>query len=257
MITLLALQRDPAWHTLASAIHGDYGAATMASICRLPIVPVVAASVLAVVASLTLMSCSARTEPDKTAAPSSQPTTKPPFSTICATCHGQRGEGNDRLKTPSIAGLPTWYVSMQLEKFRSHQRGADALDVSGKLMHAIAQTLTSADITTVAEIVAALPPHPTRITMGGNPAQGRTIYQDGCIDCHRYNGSGEEAFRSAPLTGLQDWYLVAQLTKFRDGIRGTVPRDDDGAKMHLYTNGLTDEQFRDVSAYIAWLAARK
>ena len=124
-------------------------------------------------------------------------------------------------------------------------------------MHAIAQTLSPTDITTAAEIVAALPPHPTRITLDGRPARGRIVYLDGCIDCHRYNASGEEAFRSAPLTGLQDWYLVAQLSKFRDGIRGTVPRDDDGAKMHLVTSGLTDEQFRDVAAYIAVLAGKQ
>ncbi len=212
---------------------------------------------LTAVAGLALVACTSRIEPATTPVSPSQTTTKPPFSTVCATCHGQRGEGNIQLKAPSIAGLPTWYVAMQLEKFRSHQRGADVLDVSGKLMHAIAQTLTPADITTVTEIVAALPPHPTRITQGGNPAHGRTIYLDGCIDCHRYNGSGEEAFRSAPLTGLQDWYLAAQLGKFRDGIRGTVASDDDGAKMHVIANGLTDEQCRDVAAYIAWLAVRK
>lgn len=226
----------------------------MATASRSLIGSVVAALILGVTGGLALAACTTRSGPVATTPPAA---TRPPFSTICATCHGQRGEGNDQLKAPSIAGLPTWYVGMQLDKFRSHQRGADALDVSGKLMHAVAQTLTPADIAVVADIVAALPPHPTRITLGGNPAQGRIIYLDGCIDCHRYNGSGEEAFRSAPLTGLQDWYLVAQLTKFREGIRGTVPRDDDGAKMHLYTSGLSDEQFRDVSAYIAWLAVRK
>ena len=50
---------------------------------------------------------------------------------------------------------------------------------------------------------------------------------------------------------------MAQLHKFRDGIRGAVPSDEDGAKMHLVTNGLSDEQFLDVAAYIAWLAVRK
>ena len=34
------------------------------------------------------------------------------FSTVCAACHGLRGEGNRDLRTPSIAGLPAWYVPM-------------------------------------------------------------------------------------------------------------------------------------------------
>ena len=124
-------------------------------------------------------------------------------------------------------------------------------------MHAIAQTVRPEDIAQIAAIVASLPPQATRNTLGGDAVRGRMIYHDGCIDCHRYNGSGEEAFRSAPLTGLQDWYLVAQLGKFRTGIRGVVPADEDGAKMHLATSGMTDEQFRSVVAYIAELAAKR
>jgi len=59
-----------------------------------------------------------------------------------------------------------------------------------------------------------------------------------------------------PASFLQDWYLVAQLIKFRDGLRGEIPGDEDGAKMHLQTGSLTDEQFRDVVAYLANLAQR-
>jgi cytochrome c553 len=74
------------------------------------------------------------------------------------------------------------------------------------------------------------------------------------MPCHRYTGGGELAFNSAPLTGLQDWYLAAQLTKFRTGVRGSNANDEDGAKMHLITSDLTDAQIRDVVAHIAWLA---
>lgn len=211
-------------------------------------------------AAVALGACGARTDgsADGAARGAAEATVVRPFSaTLCATCHGPMGEGLAQLRTPSIAGLPDWYVVMQLEKFRTDQRGSDPQDANGRLMHAVALTLTTDAIAAVAETVAALPPHPTRNTLGGDAKRGRAVYHDGCIDCHRYNGSGELAFRSAPLTGLQDWYLVAQLEKFRAGLRGTRPDDGDGAKMHLVASGMSDEQFRDVAAFIAELAARR
>jgi len=33
------------------------------------------------------------------------------------------------------------------------------------------------------------------------------------------------------LTGLNDWYLLAQLRNFRDGIRGSGPADNYGVQM--------------------------
>lgn len=178
------------------------------------------------------------------------------FGTVCAACHGLRGEGNVPLRTPSIAGLPEWYVTLQLGKFRANQRGTDPLDPDGQRMHAVARTLSPDDVTNLATTVAAMPRHPTRNTVGGDAARGKAFYDDYCIACHRYNGRGEIAFNSAPLTGLQDWYLLAQLAKFRAGIRGGTPTDEDGTKMHVVANDLTEAQFRDVVAYIAQLAER-
>lgn len=184
------------------------------------------------------------------------PNTSMSFGTVCAACHGLRGEGNLTLRTPSIAGLPEWYVTLQLKKFRTDQRGADPLDPDGQRMHAVARTLSPDDISNLATTIAAMPRHPTQNTLGGDAARGKPFYDDYCGACHRYNGSGELAFNSAPLTGLQDWYLMAQIAKFRAGIRGGTARDEDGAKMHVVANDLTEAQFRDVVAYIAQLAER-
>jgi cytochrome c553 len=178
------------------------------------------------------------------------------FSTLCALCHGIRGEGNLALRAPSIAGLPDWYVRLQLEKFRSDQRGAEPRDAEGQRMHAIARLLSADDIQNLAYTVAAMEHHPNVNTLGGDAVSGRTWFEDYCSSCHRYNGSGELAFNSAPLTGLQDWYLLAQLTKFRSGVRGRAALDEDGAKMHLVANDLSEAQFRDVLAYVAELAKR-
>jgi cytochrome c553 len=146
---------------------------------------------------------------------------------------------------------------LQLRKFQAGQRGADPLDADGQRMHAVARTLPPADVDALAATVAAMAPHPTTGTLGGDATRGKILYTDHCAACHRFNGSGELAFNSPPLIGLQDWYLVAQVAKFRSGIRGTRPHDDDGAKMHVVANDLTDAQVRDVVAHIALLAERR
>jgi cytochrome c553 len=207
---------------------------------------------------LGITACGERPSPTggSTTSPVATSTSSLTFGNVCAACHGLRGEGNATLRAPSIAGLPEWYVALQLAKFQRNQRGADPLDADGQRMHAIARTLSSEQIATLATTVAAMERHPTQNTLGGDAARGKPYYIDYCTTCHRYNGSGELAFNSPPLIGLQDWYLVAQITKFRAGIRGTTPDDDDGAKMHVVANDLTDAHFRDVVAYIAELARR-
>lgn len=222
----------------------------------LRLVGAVLAVIAAGITALGLSSCDEREATATQPVPSPSPTTSVSFGTVCAACHGLRGEGNVTLRTPSIAGLPEWYVMLQLKKFRTDQRGADPLDPDGQRMHAVARTLSPDDVTNLAATIAAMPRHPTQNTLGGDGARGKPFYDDYCIACHRYNGSGELAFNSAPLTGLQDWYLMAQIAKFRAGIRGGTARDEDGAKMHVVANDLTEAQFRDVVAYIAQLAER-
>lgn len=200
--------------------------------------------------------CSGRTEPT-TALPA--PSLPPPgtpvgFGNVCAACHGLRGEGSLQQRAPSIAGLPVWYVTLQFEKFRSDVRGTDPADPDGQRMHAIARLLDESQIALLASTVAAMERHPTRNTLDGDARRGRALYEERCMACHRYNGSGELAFKAAPLTGLQDWYLVAQLRKFRAGIRGGSPQDEDGSKMHVVTSDLDDDDFRDVVAHLAHLA---
>ena len=45
------------------------------------------------------------------------------FRDQCMACHLQTGLGIEAMNAPSIAGLPRWYVTDQLRKFRSDQRG--------------------------------------------------------------------------------------------------------------------------------------
>ncbi len=84
------------------------------------------------------------------------------FASICGNCHGANGEGRTDLKTPSIAALPYWYVETQLDKFRQSVRGGRPDDTGGRLMHAVAQTLSKAQAKEVAGFVSELTRRPTR-----------------------------------------------------------------------------------------------
>ena len=176
------------------------------------------------------------------------------FKKTCATCHGEKGEGKIELKTPSIASMPKWYIARQIYKFRTDVRGANEKDVTGLQMRAVAHTLKPEQVEAVATYIQGLRKSPTRHTLKGDSEKGRELYREYCMECHRYNATGELVFGSPPLTGLQDWYIRDQLLKFRAGIRGKHPEDEQGAKMHKRTNILTVEQLHDIATFIADLA---
>ena len=142
----------------------------------------------------------------------------------------------------------------QLEKFRSRLRGAHEKDLSGAQMQAIAMSLNEGQMKEAAAEIAKMPLHATRNTLNGDAQKGMNVYYDQCMACHRYNGSGEVAIRSGQLVGLQDWYMLGQLEKFRAGIRGADRKDEDGIRMQEIANRLRDQDLADVLAYVAQLA---
>lgn len=180
------------------------------------------------------------------------------FQNVCAQCHGTRGEGKDEVKSPSIASLPGWYTRTQLTNFHDGKRGAHtAADPQGAMMAAVAKTLTQAQIQEVAAHVEKLPlVVPASLTVAGADVEaGRQLFYERCMECHRYNASGEMTFGSPPLVGRQGWYLMAQLMKFKNLHRGAAKGDEKGAKMvQMATLFIEDEQaMKNVVGYILTL----
>jgi cytochrome c oxidase subunit 2 len=173
---------------------------------------------------------------------------------LCQQCHGQSGEGRREFNAPAIAGLPQWYVEGQLKKFRSGLRGTHPSDITGMQMRPMGLSLHSdGDITTVAAYVASLPRRqPAPVLEGGNADRGKTLYTT-CAACHGPTAGGMEQLKAPPLQHASDWYLLAQLQKFKEGHRG-LTGDMEGATMRPQAAVLTDEQaMKDVVHYIATL----
>jgi len=60
---------------------------------------------------------------------------------ICATCHGENGEGMQEMNAPALAGREEWYLVRQMQNFKDGVRGSDPGDIYGLQMAPMAQVL--------------------------------------------------------------------------------------------------------------------
>lgn len=176
----------------------------------------------------------------------------------CTMCHGQNAEGNQSLGAPRIAGMPDWYLGRQLANFRKGLRGADAdADEYGGQMARMAEQLwDDGEIAAVADYISSLKaPAPNR-TLRAKPARAKATFAT-CAACHGEGAGGNVDVGAPPLTGLDDWYIVKQLTAFRAGVRGTHASDTLGQQMRAAAATLADDQaVADVAAYVGTLAGQ-
>lgn len=175
------------------------------------------------------------------------------FEQTCAVCHGLKGEGKEELRAPSIAHQPAYYVLNQLASFKEDRRGTDPADPQGIMMAAIAKSLQPEQVQSVAKHIESMPlvVPKTRTVEGADLKEGQWLFEMRCMECHRFNGSGELAFGSPPLYGLQGWYLTTQLTHFKTGRRGAKKGDVNGAKMVFTSSFIENEQMlKDIVGYI-------
>lgn len=81
-------------------------------------------------------------------------------------------------------------------------------------------------------------------------ARGATLYAP-CAACHGANAEGNQALAAPRLNHLRPVYLIAQLEKFRDGLRGGEGDSDSARQMAPMVATLPDDQaLVDVASYI-------
>lgn len=87
----------------------------------------------------------------------------------------------------------------------------------------------------------------------GDAAAGKTHYST-CAACHGDQAQGNKALNAPRLNHLEPVYIVAQLAKFRGGIRGGEGATATSRSMAPMAAVLPDEEaLVDVAAYIAGL----
>jgi cytochrome c553 len=88
----------------------------------------------------------------------------------------------------------------------------------------------------------------------GDAERGKAFYAT-CGACHGANGEGMEALNAPSLAGQEEWYVIRQLQNFKNGVRGTNPKDTFGMQMAPMAMTLPNDQaMEDVAAYIKSLA---
>ena len=168
------------------------------------------------------------------------------FRDRCMACHLQSGMGIKEMNAPSIAGLPRWYVTDQLRKFRRNQRGNHIEDAAGSLMQANALALDEKSIAFVGRHIESLTPNEGRnILSKKSTKDSKVLYRKRCQECHGEHGEGNRSDRVPPLTSQQDWYLLKQIDNFQTGKRLHYENDS--------LNELSEEQLQSIIAWICSL----
>lgn len=173
---------------------------------------------------------------------------------ICASCHGTNGQGNQTAGYPALAGLPALYIGQQLTAFEQGTR-------VNAIMKQMAVMLNADQIKAIANYYASMK---VQTTLNPNPmpnVKGAQLAVDGdwggkltgipaCDSCHGPQGIGV-GNEFPRLAGQPKSYLTAQLKDWQEGSRKNDPLDLMGNVAHK----LNASEINAVAAYYASLPA--
>jgi cytochrome c553 len=165
----------------------------------------------------------------------------------CTLCHStqevQRG--------PILHGMDNWYLLDQIQKFHSGVRGRDSDNRSEYLMgSAVKKIRNDYEMALAANWFSKQEPLPAIRTVKGDLEAGAELYATRCASCHGEEAEGKRETLSPSLTCLEGWYFLDQMKKFRSGDRGNNLADLGGKSMSAAVNGMSNQQFKDVVAYV-------
>jgi len=183
----------------------------------------------------------------------------PAIATACVACHGARGEGNEAIGAPALAGQHTTYLAAQLADFKAGRRGYDASDIGGATMRGAALALDKADIPSIAAYYGGLPAIDRGRSMQpqGNAKTGQVLYEGSCAACHGMRAEGFPQLSSPNLRILPGWYIARQVLGYKKGWRGAPDHAGQPALWMRSVSFQIDAQaeLADVVAYLDNLAA--
>ena len=164
----------------------------------------------------------------------------------CAACHGADGNSGTPAN-PKLSQQHPEYLVKQLQEFKSGKR-------KNAVMQGMAAALSDADMTNISYWVTAKKAKPGFAKDKELVALGERIYRGGvadrqiaaCAGCHSPTGAGIPS-QYPRLSGQHADYTAAQLTAFRDGVRGN------SQQMTQVAAKLNDREIRALADYVAGL----
>ena len=179
---------------------------------------------------------------------------------VCATFHGDLGQGGKRCEYPRLAGQQIQYIAGQLKSFRERRRinipmfpYTQERELADDDIKAISEYLASIKLDTKMPQFKDDEDALTRLLMAdkvmiiprveGDIAHGGEVYQDQCAFCHGKKALG--GGRYPMLAGQYTAYLKKQMTAY---IKGERPHDEDEPGGVLKT--LAEQELQDILAYL-------
>jgi cytochrome c553 len=93
---------------------------------------------------------------------------------------------------------------------------------------------------------------------GAQPALAGSELFRACTACHGHNGEGNAEIAAPSIAGLPQWYVEAQLKKFRTGLRGAHPDDYEGLRMRPMSRQMMNPgEVTEVAKYVSSLTPVK
>jgi cytochrome c553 len=173
------------------------------------------------------------------------------YFTTCAGCHGNNAEGNVFMRAPRLTLQGNDYLLRQLRHFREEIRGGVS-DFYGWQMNGRAKALLDdRAIRDVLAYIDTLPDTSADDLTKGNTRKGRRLYNNNCSSCHGDNAEGSNSLKAPVLAGLEGWYQLEQLRKFKSGLRGAHNKDIPGQQMRAAMGPIKNEKaMQDIIKYI-------
>ncbi|QYU70264.1 c-type cytochrome [Leptolyngbya sp. 15MV] len=158
----------------------------------------------------------------------------------CMNCHGTNGRSSMD-HTPSLAGQPTDFITIQMILFREGIRQVPA-------MAPFAQGLADRDIEDIAAFFAGLPPGPPEDRGPRDPAlfaAGQALIGPrNCAVCHMPDLAGRN--QVPRLAAQREDFLLRTMQEYRDGVRVGADTQMNGA-----VAGMSDAELAALAHYLS------
>ena len=173
------------------------------------------------------------------------------YFTTCAGCHGNNAEGNVFMRAPRLTIQDRDYLLRQLRHFRAEIRGGVS-DFYGWQMNGRAKALL--DDRAIRDVLAYIDTLPDSLAIDKTKSKGRKggrLYNNNCSSCHGDKAEGSKSLNAPVLAGLEGWYQLEQLRKFKNGLRGAHSKDIPGQQMRAAMGPIKNEKaMQDIIDYI-------